>query len=151
MKPEPGTYVLILCSDSQAEVRVGRWGRLAVEPGYYLYVGSAFGPGGVRARVLRHCRKAKSRHWHVDYLRECLIPVGAWCSYAGRDLEHRWARSLAGMAGMTAIKGFGCSDCNCRAHLFATATAPELARFVDLVGGEVEPWVYPATRAQRPG
>jgi len=44
--------------------------KLDLLPGYYIYIGSAFGPGGVRARMLRHLRADKPKHWHIDYLRE---------------------------------------------------------------------------------
>jgi Uri superfamily endonuclease len=65
-----GTYALILRSHSKATTQVGRWGRINLETGYYIYIGSAFGPGGVRARVSRHFRKEKRKHWHIDYLRK---------------------------------------------------------------------------------
>ncbi|MFQ5579314.1 MAG: DUF123 domain-containing protein [Nitrospiria bacterium] len=54
MKSEPGTYALILQSRSEARGQVGRLGQINLKPGYYIYVGSAFGPGGVQARVSRH-------------------------------------------------------------------------------------------------
>jgi Uri superfamily endonuclease len=63
--PFKGTYALVLRSDTSVSAEIGRWGRLAICRGYYLQVGSALGPGGVRARVSRHCRGAKSKHWHI--------------------------------------------------------------------------------------
>jgi len=54
LKSQPGTYALIIQSDSKTCVQIGRWRQIDLEPGYYFYVGSAFGPGGTRARVLRH-------------------------------------------------------------------------------------------------
>ena len=134
MKPQPGTYALILRSDSVTDVQIGRWGVLTTESGYYIYVGSAFGPGGVKARVLRHCRKVKSKHWHIDYLREHVNPVGAWYSYGSRQLEHLWARTISGMEGVSMVKGFGCSDCKCGSHLFLTALEPDLKQFIDSAG-----------------
>lgn len=108
---------------------------LDVAPGYYAYIGSAFGPGGVSARILRHCRINNKLRWHIDYLREVTTPVQAWCGYGGRDLEHRWARiySRPGVfshpGGVTAIPGFGCSDCQCESHLFAAGSLPDSQRF----------------------
>lgn len=78
MKPEPGTYALILLSDSNARVQIGRWGEIELVPGYYLYVGSAFGPGGVRARVSRHCRADKPKHWHISFMHTTGNRVVAW-------------------------------------------------------------------------
>ena len=140
MRSESGTYALILRSHSKGIVQVGRWRQIELQQGYYVYIGSAFGPGGVKARVLRHCRRKKSRHWHLDYLQEFMCPVFAWYSHRTRRLEHEWAQVLHEMSCMSAIQGFGCSDCRCYSHLFHTSHAPDLARFSDLAGGKVESW-----------
>jgi Uri superfamily endonuclease len=140
METKPGTYALILQSSRKDEIQVGRWGQLTIEPGYYLYVGSAFGPGGVQARVMRHCKETKSRHWHIDYLSELVNPVGAWYSYGTRELEHQWALAISRMAGMQSVKGFGCSDCRCESHLFVTSAKPDFGNFSSIVGGDVETW-----------
>jgi Uri superfamily endonuclease len=124
MKSEPGTYALILQSASKARVQIGRWRQIGLELGYYIYVGSAFGPGGVRARVLRHCCEAKVKHWHIDYLREHVTPLAAWANYGTERLEHHWAQIFFNMREMTPIQGFGCSDCKCYSHLFHTLTKP---------------------------
>jgi len=138
MQSKPGTYALILQSHSNATAQIGRWGVLELEPGYYVYVGSAFGPGGVRARVSRHFRTLKAKHWHVDYLREFVTPVAAWYSHDPVRLEHEWARVLHDMPGVSPVQGFGCSDCACDAHLFRTARVPGFRRFTGLAGGVVE-------------
>jgi Uri superfamily endonuclease len=122
---KPGTYVLVLRSERREEIAVGSWGSLRVEPGYYLYVGSAFGPGGVQARVGRHLRKSKPRRWHIDYLRELTVPVSVWCSYAPDRLEHEWAHTIGEVAGVSCIRGFGSSDCRCAGHLFVTSDRPD--------------------------
>jgi Uri superfamily endonuclease len=140
MKPDAGTYALLLQSHSKAKAQIGRLGQIQLEPGYYIYVGSAFGPGGVRARVSRHFRRKKPSHWHIDYLGEFLTPYCAWYSHDKERLEHRWADVLSDMTGMSTIKGFGCSDCKCLSHLFHSSTEPELALFPSLVGCNVESW-----------
>jgi len=144
MKPQPGSYALVLRSHTRARTQIGRWGHLNIKPGFYIYVGSAFGPGGVLARVLRHCRESKSRHWHIDYFREFVTPILAWYSYDPVRLEHRWAETMAGITDTTPIKGFGCSDCKCRTHLFHTAIEPDFVRFTYAIGGPVETWFYQA-------
>jgi Uri superfamily endonuclease len=133
MRTEPGTYVVLFRCPSPACVQVGRRGQLVLHRGYYLYVGSAFGPGGVGARVSRHCRHDKKLRWHIDYLRDALQPLGAWYSHDARRLEHRWAACLTGMPGATPVAGFGCSDCRCESHLFHFAKQPEFAPFQALV------------------
>ena len=142
MRSDPGTYALILQNLERAEIQIGRWCQIDLEPGYYVYVGSAFGPGGVQARVSRHCRRTKPNRWHIDYLREFVSPLGAWYSHETTRLEHRWARILCDMSGMSSIAGFGCSDCECHSHLFQSSTTPDLARFSRVAGGKVELWRY---------
>jgi len=144
MKSKPGTYALLLRSDVSARTRIGRWGYLNVRPGYYIYVGSALGPGGVLARVSRHCREQKTRHWHIDYLREFTIPATVWYSYSPTRLEHRWADAVAKLNNTEPVKGFGCSDCSCNSHLFFSASEPELPEFAAAVRGSVESWTCEA-------
>jgi Uri superfamily endonuclease len=115
-------------------LQIGRWGELAVRPGFYLYVGSALGPGGLLARVSRHCRGvAKKQHWHIDYLHAHSKPVAVWYRYSRRRLEHDWATVLVQMVGTVPVEGFGCSDCNCDAHLFFTARALRPETFAEAV------------------
>jgi Uri superfamily endonuclease len=125
LRSDPGTYALILQSDSNEHAQVGRWGELQLKPGYYIYIGSAFGPGGVKARVARHWRTNKRKHWHIDYLREHVALAEIWVSYEAERFEHQWAQTLLEMSEMTPIRGFGCSDCNCQAHLFNSIKLPE--------------------------
>lgn len=138
MHPAPGTYAIVYHSESGEAVPIGRWGELILCPGYYTYVGSAFGPGGVRARVMRHCRKEKRLHWHIDYLSQHVEPSVVWYSYDTMRTEHLWASALAGLPDARPINGFGCSDCQCKAHLFHTSNAPSLNTFSRIVGQEIE-------------
>lgn len=138
MNAKPGTYALLLETTDQTDVQIGRWGMMTLRPGFYLYVGSAFGPGGVRARVSRHCRKNKSHHWHIDYLREVATLESIWYSHRRTRLEHRWAKALAKSNQGEAVEGFGCSDCGCKSHLFYYKRAPTLRGFATAVGCSVE-------------
>lgn len=61
------TYVLICAARVPAHVRVGRLGVLALQAGGYVYVGSALGSGGLRARLGRHLRVDTPARWHFDY------------------------------------------------------------------------------------
>jgi Uri superfamily endonuclease len=137
---ESGTYALVLYSESDTVIQAGRRHRMNVEPGYYIYTGSAFGPGGVRARVTRHCRGGTSRHWHIDYLREAVTPLYAWYSLEPVNLEHDRARALSEMAVVSPVKGFGCTDCRCFSHLFHMAKKPGLSWFTGISGCPVESW-----------
>ena len=53
-----GTYAVIYRCDADLEIVVGKLGHVALTKGYYVYVGSAFGPGGLRARGVQ----IQSRH-----------------------------------------------------------------------------------------
>lgn len=132
LKPAGGTYALILRSRTNKSVQVGKWGKLGMRKGYYVYVGSAFGSGGIRARVLRHCLVVKPVHWHIDYLRPSACPIEVVYSYDVVKLEHQWARALKDMNSASSIIGFGSSDCQCESHLFFTPYPPSsrvLAKF----------------------
>ena len=129
MKSKPGTYILVLRVDVDTPVQIGRWRLLDVRRGYYCYVGSAFGPGGVIARVSRHCRTEKRRHWHIDYLSEIAGVESVWYSHSGSRLEHEWASALSRLDDLEPVPGFGCSDCGCESHLFFCRRQPQLAAF----------------------
>jgi Uri superfamily endonuclease len=151
MKTEPGTYALILECAVRAELRISRRLRMDTEPGYYVYVGSAFGPGGVRARVSRHFQREKAKRWHIDFLREFVTFREVWYSHAPKHLEHVWARIFHEMAGYLPVEGFGCSDCKCRSHLFRTQKQPELAVFSRRAAGKTEVLGFPEAGFAEPG
>lgn len=140
MQAETGTYALVLESRSWQKVQIGRWREIEIQPGYYVYIGSAFGPGGVQARVARHFRTDKKQHWHIDFLRAQLTPLGAWVSHGLGRLEHSWAGTLAGLGGFTPVAGFGCSDCRCHSHLFHTHELGNLASLLGEADGKIDWW-----------
>ena len=140
LRSNPGTYALVLKSETYASVQIGQLGEVDLKPGYYLYIGSAFGPGGVRGRVSRHFREEKSKHWHIDYLREHASPIGVWFSYELEHIEHLWAKTMYDASGFSPIQGFGCSDCKCFSHLFHTSAKPDFDSFAHAVGGRVRAW-----------
>jgi Uri superfamily endonuclease len=117
-KTRPGTYALLLSSASNGVIQLGRLGDLQLQPGFYVYVGSALGPGGVRARLSHHIRHAEHPHWHIDYLRFHTMLEEIWFCYEPKSREHDWARCFAGMRGASVpMVGFGSSDCGCETHL----------------------------------
>ena len=64
----PGAYLLVLDVSVALPLGIPRFAGTRLEPGTYVYAGSARGPGGIRARVGRHLRKEKAVRWHVDHL-----------------------------------------------------------------------------------
>ena len=130
----PGTYLLILHCTQRDDLRFGVRGRMRLQPGYYLYTGSAFGPGGLHARLGRHLAGNGKCRWHIDYLRQVTDPLGAWYVSDAR-VEHDWALTLAQLPGiLPAQPGFGSSDCNCATHLFYSTQPPEPEEFSRVMG-----------------
>lgn len=138
-----GTYVLALWLGSPRTVVTGRLGEFEFPAGWFLYVGSALGPGGLRARVTRHWRHLKAgkrAHWHIDYLREHAVWGGAWACESGPGLECRWAAALRLLPGSGVVApGFGASDCLCPTHLIHVPALPTEDWFRSTLGAERMP------------
>jgi len=125
-----GSYALLLTCRQQRPLAIGRLGTLHLQPGTYVYVGSAFGPGGLRARLAHHLRIAEHFHWHLDYLRQATEPQAVWYSTAAHRQEHLWAKLLTRSRGaQQPLPGFGASDCACLTHLFFFSKEPSFAGF----------------------
>ena len=118
-----GTYCIQLYCPQQAQIQVGKLGSFSFAAGYYLYIGSAFGPGGVHARLKHHCRLSLKPHWHLDYLRRYADVENAWY-VADQRSEHRWSECLEAVEDLhIPVEAFGSSDCSCKSHLFVSDKA----------------------------
>lgn len=134
----PGTYALLLRMGHRRTVTVGKLGTFIFPAGWYAYAGSARGPGGLAARVSRHCRESKTRHWHIDYLRPYLEPVAAWFITGPERRECSWAKALIRLPRASIPSaGFGASDCRCPAHLIEFPAQPDILGLARLVGSSV--------------
>ena len=113
----PGVYALLLLLRGPATVRVrGRVWR--VEPGCYVYVGSARGPGGLRARIARHAASEKRVRWHVDQLTSGAAELACVVYAEATARECVLVPHLERLGFGHPVPGFGSSDCrNCRSHL----------------------------------
>ena len=130
MKNQTGTYAIVLKPKSKRTIKVGKLGLLKIQDGYYVYVGSAFGPGGLKARIAHHKRRSHRSRWHIDYLRTAAQICEVWYTYDQKHREHQWAEMLSTMkAGMITSPGFGSSDCSCPAHLCYFKSKPTIAAF----------------------
>ena len=122
----PGTYGLLFYRPGDGRIGVGKLGRFGFPAGFYLYVGSALGPGGLGGRLRRHLSEDKRTHWHVDYLSEQAEIVEIWTVTGEKRLEHLWAAAAGQMPGASMpVAGFGASDCRCPAHLYHFGERPE--------------------------
>ena len=112
-----GAYALMIRLLLPLRLTRCRWRGVALELGLYVYCGSARGPGGIGARVRRHGRPSKVRHWHVDELTAArrLAAAGAFKDGTECDIMERPRRS---QGTRIPIPGLGRSDCrHCSAHL----------------------------------
>lgn len=115
----PDTYALLLTSKITSLVRIGKLGTLKVDPGFYVYIGSAFGPGGLRSRIAHHRKVSTRPHWHINYLRSETSLQSAWYTRDAVKRKHLWAAVMREMPGaIIPLARFGASDCTCPAHLF---------------------------------
>jgi Uri superfamily endonuclease len=129
---DKGTYVLIASVAQMKRVRIGSLGEFGIVPGFYAYVGSAFGAGGLRARLGHHLESTAAPHWHIDYLLTVAEPVEVWLSTAKQKLEHRWADLLNDAPNFRVpIPRFGSSDYHrsCSSHLFFSKRKPSFRCF----------------------
>jgi Uri superfamily endonuclease len=127
-----GSYILILYLKQKAVIQVGKLGKFAFPKGFYAYIGSALGPGGLRVRLRHHLLQSSKQHWHIDYLRPFAPIKEVWVCQGEERYEHKWALALQNMDGASIpVSGFGSSDCNCPTHLFAFKKRPSIGKFKD--------------------
>jgi len=135
---QKGSYLLILKSSSNAVITVGRKGSLTLKPGYYLYIGSALGPGGLSARVARHADRIKKSHWHIDYLRPHLRLFAVCFIVCSERLEDAWSQQVGAWSGAEVpMQGFGASDRQLGTHLYYFQEWPGASSPVSLGGKEI--------------
>lgn len=122
--------MLLLHAGIDTTIEVGALGSMDVTPGFYVYVGSAFGPGGLQARVRRHVRDEGTRHWHIDSLRAVTELEEIWYTHDRERRECTWASVLGESPDVSVpLPGFGASDCACTTHLFSFDRRPRIPSF----------------------
>ena len=109
-----GSYILVIELKKDKTIQVGKLGKIYFKKGIYAYVGSAF--NGLEARINRHLRKTKKKHWHIDYLLDFAEVVDVFYKENEKKEECKIAKKLEESS--IPIPGFGCSDCICKSHLF---------------------------------
>ena len=118
-----GAYALLVQLGRAARFTL-RGKEVSLASGWYLYAGSAWGPGGIRARLRRHFRQDKKIHWHVDHLTAVADQLSALAMPGGRECGIV-ARLSDANGFQTILDGFGSSDCStCRSHLLFWTANP---------------------------
>ncbi|MCL1984109.1 MAG: GIY-YIG nuclease family protein [Methanomassiliicoccaceae archaeon] len=114
MKKRNGTYLLFMTFPVTFRADIGSLGTLTMERGEYCYVGSAM--NGLDQRIRRHLSSDKRMRWHIDRLTVCAEEKHA---YISETIPECVLAEMAVQSGCIPVhKGFGCSDCGCRTHLF---------------------------------
>lgn len=138
---DKGTYILMASVSEMRQVEIGGLGKHAIAPGFYLYVGSAFGSGGLRARLGHHLESTAEPHWHIDYLLRVATPVEVWFTTTDRKLEHHWADLLESASKFRVpIPRFGSSDYHRSrtSHLFYSKRRPSFRWFEQQISEKFE-------------
>ncbi|MFW9974740.1 MAG: DUF123 domain-containing protein [Candidatus Thorarchaeota archaeon] len=119
-----GVYVLIIEVRHAVKFRTRSGDEIVLEPGEWVYIGSAMGSGSTNLenRLRRHFRKEKTNYWHIDYLIDeaTKIKVAIWAE-SKESVECDLAQSIANHIGFkVGPKGFGASDCQrgCFTHVY---------------------------------
>jgi len=111
-----GTYCLLINLNQNQTLKIGKKGEIQFKKGFYIYVGSAL--NSLEGRIKRHLRLNKKMHWHVDYLLDSPNTQVTEVFYSDDGVKHECELAAQIAPKGEEIKGFGCSDCNCPAHLF---------------------------------
>lgn len=129
----PGAYSLLIRLDRLLVLDMPAFRGKTLAPGLFAYCGSAYGPGGIRARVSRHLRAGKPLRWHVDRLTAAGCVLQAGLSISGRECD--LVAGIRSCGGIAALPGFGSSDCAaCEAHLLRLPDGADLpAEIFDIV------------------
>ncbi len=111
---DKGIYLLIVFLPSRTVLKT-KAKEFNLRKGYYYYSGSAM--RNLSARVKRHIKVLKKKHWHIDFLIEKgeIVLINPYI-VGDKEFEHILAHLLSEK--LSAIKGFGCGDCKCETHLF---------------------------------
>ncbi len=119
---DSGVYCVILRLATPRRVTAGALGARRLAAGWYVYTGSA--KRNLTARLLRHLRHDKARHWHIDFLRGAASVTAIWVWPWADGVECRVSDRVRAMGGGVPWPGFGSSDCRCPSHLAFFRNAP---------------------------
>ena len=127
---ETGNYILLLHLPANESLTIGKLGDFDFPAGWYAYVGSAFGAGGLVGRLKHHLKPVEKPHWHIDYLRQAAQLREIWLSPGTEGREQAWVDLMLDIPGaMILVEGFGASDSVKESHLIYFDLRPSLEDF----------------------
>ena len=131
-----GVYCLVINVRKDLNINIGAFGKIRFKKGIYAYVGSA--QNNLEKRVSRHLSRSskiskkflghkksqsdffvnKKKFWHIDYLLDNRFAkiLKVYYKKAKKSEECKIAKKLSKTE--IPIVNFGCSDCDCKSHLF---------------------------------
>lgn len=131
-----GTYNLIIDMPKDMTIEVGNLGSLMFRRGFYVYTGSAL--NGLQVRLIRHLRKEKRMHWHIDYLLEHSRITDVIAYITDRRLECQINRAILSLRTCKGIiPRFGSSDCKCPSHLLYFIDKPDIFELITSYLGRI--------------
>ena len=130
-REDRGAYLILIEIDVYTETHAGSLGKVVLEPGYYVYVGSAM--RCLAARMRRHLSKRKKTRWHIDYITNFSTSITAIPIKSAGRIECALAEQIMRISHHS-IPNFGSSDCRCPSHLYYFSVHPLLLqKFVDVL------------------
>ncbi len=140
-----GGYVIILYVEKTIWINLFKK-LVKIEPGFYAYVGSACGPGGLRARILRHLKRSKKIRWHIDRITSNVSAKAVRVIYSDKvqgNLFERRVSSCLFSKGLNYIERFGSSDDRENvSHLF-------YSRYLDILNSALKECITEITNDYR--
>jgi len=125
-----GTYILLLHLPADVILTFPRLGKFTLPAGFYAYVGSAFGPGGLPAAFKHHLTPSASPRTPIEQLQQVAALEEIWFAAGEENRQHVWADLLLAVpGGMNLIDGFGADDCDCDSHLVYFDVRPDMEDF----------------------
>ena len=128
--PLTGQYILLLHVGDDVDLTIGKLGTFEFPAGWYTYVGSAFGAGGLMGRLKHHLKPVERPHWHIDYFRQAAQIQEIWLAPDAEKHEEEWVELMLAVPGATILfDGFGASDSSQESHLIYFDVRPSLDDF----------------------
>lgn len=138
MESREGVFAMLLRSEDRKRVDISSQKTLIVRPGWYVYVGGAYGKGCLSGELADICSAGNQSH-DITALLPHLSIQEIWYTYDVATREHEWAQVLPQMRdAQISLVDFGASDCHggCDAHLLFFPTQPSLPLFRRMLIGD---------------
>lgn len=130
-----GIYILELSSAKNFKVGIKKFSDIKLNSGFYYYIGSA--QKNYNSRLVRHLKKSKTIHWHIDHLTtNAFLKINKiyLLENFSKDYECATVNSLEQLQNIVhPLDGFGNSDCKvCKSHLLYSKDEIAYSHFISL-------------------